>query len=166
MKPGRASLVLLVCLLLHVALSTIISSPWWVPDLTLVGLMLAIFASPRAWLWYAAVAGLATMVWAVRFPLPIVMSYLIVGMIAQLLTRQWDATDVRVQSLVVSAGSLLMTAGLLWLDNRISFRLAGLVMIHVVMTGFSALIIRRFFPWHTRRPTRPGVIPTRGAAPA
>ena len=150
-------IVLLGCLMAHVALSMMITSPWWVPDLTLVGLLLAIFALPSEWVLYASVASLATMVWAVRFPVPIAMSYLVIGMVTQLLTRQWDTTDVRVQCVVVSAASTLMTAGLLWLETLVSLRLVGLVFVRVMMTGLSVLIVRRFFVWHTLRSTRAGM---------
>lgn len=92
-------------------------SPWWVPDLTLVGLVLSVVRSPARWLALSGWAGLITMAWAVRFPGPILAGYLFIGWASQMLARQWHATDLRIECLLVAIGSLSLTLGTLWLDD-------------------------------------------------
>lgn len=133
---------LLGCLVIHTLLAAIVPSPWWVPNLTLAGLVLAIGRSPRRWLTLSGVAGLWTAVWAVRLPGVLFLGYLGCGWLAQRVARRWDMTEVRVQSGLVGMASLLMTVGTLWLDGLWSFPLLGLAGAHVVVTCAAAPLLR------------------------
>jgi len=134
--------VLLGCLLAHALVAQLIPWPWWVPDITLVGLVLAVGRSPGQWLALSGLSGLWTVVWAVRFQGAVFIGYLALGWAVQALTRRWDATEVRVQAAMVAMASLFMTAGALWLDELWSWPLLGLAGAHVVMTCVTLPIAR------------------------
>lgn len=136
--------VLIGCLLVHALLAEVIPWPWWVPNLTLVGLILAIGATPRRWLIYSLIAGMVSVVWVVRFPGPTLLGYLAVGWMIQALAKLWDASDARVQSLMVGLAALLFTGAALWLDMLWSLPLAGLLAIHVAITCATLPLARRF----------------------
>ena len=135
-------LVLVAYLAAHALIAQIVPSPWWVPDLTLVGLIFTVARSPRHWLALSVLAGLFTLAGTVRFPGPIFMSYLVLGWIVQWLAGHWDVTDARVQYFMTGLASLAMTFGALWLDGLWSWPLVGLASVHVALTGFTAMGLR------------------------
>ena len=142
------------CLIAHAVLARAVPSPWWVPDLTLVGLLLAVAKAPSRWLLLSVVAGLFTMVWAVRFPKQVFLSYVALGWVVQMLGRQWDATDPRVQVGMVGLASALLTLGGLWLDELWSFPLLGLSMVRVAMTLLAVPCVRHVTERRVRPPRR------------
>jgi hypothetical protein len=97
--------------------------------------------SPSQWLIFSGTAGLFTLVWTTRFPLPVLVTYLLIGWVVQALARHWDATDVRIQCLQAGISSLVMTFGALWLDDLWSVSLLGLASVHVAMTIFVILLV-------------------------
>jgi hypothetical protein len=109
--------LVIICSVAHLALAMVIPSPWWVPDLTLVGLVLAVTRRPSRWWLLSGAAGLLTMVWAVRSTGPIFAGYLLIGWAVRLAGRQWDATDLRIESGLVASASLVLTMGAFWLDD-------------------------------------------------
>ena len=131
------------CWLAHAMFAGLIPSPWWVPDLTLAGLVLAVGRRPARWLILSGAAGLFTIIWAVRFPLQILVGYLVIGGIVRALTRAWDATDVRVQSLMAGIASVAMTFGALWLDGLWSIAQLGLALVHAAVTALAVPVIQR-----------------------
>ena len=131
------------CWLAHAMFAGLIPSPWWVPDLTLAGLVLAVGRAPSRWLILSGAAGLFTIVWAVRFPLQILIAYLVVGGVMRTLTRAWDAADSRVQSLTAGVASLAMTFGALWLDGLWSMAHLGLAGVHAAVTALAVLVMQR-----------------------
>ena len=140
MSPWR---ILIMSLLAHVVVAGVAPSPWWAPNLTLVGLILAIVQTPTRWLLLSGVAGLWAMVWAIRFPVPILMSYLLLGWVAQVLARSWDVRDLRVQCVMAVIGSLITTLEALWLDDLWSLPLLGLLSVQVVVTTLALPCTRR-----------------------
>ncbi len=135
--------LLLGCLLVHAVMVQLIPWPWWVPDLTLVGLVLAVVRSPRRWLVLSGIAGLWTVLWAVRFHVPLLVGYLAVGWTAQALGRRWDAADAKVQLVLLGWAAAFMTFGSLWLHDLWSLPLAGLASAHVAMTCAALPLVRR-----------------------
>lgn len=135
--------MLLGCLMLHALLAAMAPSPWWVPNLTLVGLVMAIRREPRRWPIASAVAGFFTVAWAVRFPLQLLAGFLGLGALVRWLSTQWDLDDPRVQDAVVACGSGVTSAGLLWLDGLWSPMLAGWVVVHTAVTVLAARLMRR-----------------------
>ena len=126
--------MLAMSLVAHVVVAGVVPSPWWTPNLTLVGLVLAIIQTPTRWLTFSGLAGLWMVVWAIRFPVPLLMSYLLLGWVAQLLARHWDTTDLRVQCMMVGVGALLTTLEVLWLDDLWSLPLLGWASVQVIVT--------------------------------
>ena len=136
-------LILVGCLAAHGFLADLVPSPWWVPDVTLVGLILAIERLPRQWLLFSATAGISMMVWAVRFPQPVFLGYLGFGGVVRLLARQVDANDLRVQCFTAGLASMALSLGALWLDGLWSLPLFGLMSVRVLLTTMTVPFVRR-----------------------
>lgn len=126
---------LLVCLLGHAVLASVLPSAWHVPDLTLIGLVLAISRQPSAWLLQTALAGVSAMLWAIRAPWAILAGYYALGWLLQALASAWDLNDLRVEWLVVVLASLAMAAGALWLEHLWSWPLTGLLLARTAVTA-------------------------------
>lgn len=137
--------LLALCMGGHLLLAGAISSPWWVPDLTLAGLVLAVIRVPRRWLLFSATAALWVAMWAVRHPASIFVGYLAVGAVVRLLSESWDVSDPRVLCVLAAAASALVTYGMLWIDDIWSLPLIGLAAEHVLVTGLSVPVIGRVF---------------------
>ena len=138
-----ATLVFVGCVIAHLALAMISPSPWWVPDLTLVGLILAVGRAPARWLAFSVLAGLITAVWAVRFPGQLVAGYLLIGWVSQLLSRHWDAADLRIECLSAAAGSLFLMVGMLWLEDLWLLRLLLLTVLRAAVTCGAVPLVHR-----------------------
>ena len=134
--------VLAACLLTHALLAQVIPSPWWVPDVTLVGLIVSVTRAPSRWLLFSWLAGLSMLLWSLRHAVPLMMGAVVIGGIVRLLARDWDATDARVQSLIVGLASCLMTAGAMWLDACWSLPLFGLAAVHIALTCLAFAVVR------------------------
>ena len=139
MKPV---LVLGGCLAAHAVAAGILASPWWVPDLTLIGLVLVVVRMPHRWAIPSVMAGLSTAAWAIRSSSPIFIAYLLVGWLVQRVARQWDATDLRVQWLLVGTAATGLTFGLIWLDDIWSWSIIGLGLVRVAVTMVSVPVVR------------------------
>ena len=136
--------LLAACLLTHALLAQVIPSPWWVPDITLVGLIISVTRAPSRWLLVSWVAGLFMLLWTLRHAVPLMVGAVAVGGVVRLLARNWDATDARVQYLVVGLAGCLMTFGAMWLDGCWSLPLFGLAVIHVALTCLAFAGVRRW----------------------
>ena len=141
MSPALA-LALGGCLAAHAVAAGMLASPWWVPDLTLIGLVLVVVRMPHRWVIPSVVAGLSTAAWAIRSSSPIFIAYLLVGWVVQRVARQWDATDFRVQWLLVGIVATGLTFGLIWLDDVWSWSIIGLGLVRVAITMVSVPMVR------------------------
>lgn len=130
--------ILLGCAAAHVALAMMSPSPWWVPDLTLVGLVLSVARFPSRWLVFSGAAGLLTMAWAVRSFSPLFAGYLLVGWATRTAGHRWDATDLRIEVWLAGGGSLLLTLGAFWLDDQ---RSPVLLLLMVVRTALTCSVV-------------------------
>jgi hypothetical protein len=135
--------LLAACLAAHALLARLIPSPWWVPDLTLIGLVLTVSRQPDRWLLACAIAGLFTAIWAARLAAAALLGALICGALLRLGARRWDATDARVQGAALVVLSALTTLGLLWLERLWSWPLLALAAARVSVTGASLRVIQR-----------------------
>ena len=145
-------IVLVACLLAHALIAQTVSSPWWVPDLTLVGLVLAVGIRPARWLAASLVAALFSFLWAIRFSGQLFTGSLLCGWLASRVGTRWDATDVRVQALVALLACALMTFGMMWLENLWSLPLLSVALIHVAITGLCVPTVRRLLISAARMP--------------
>ena len=134
--------VLIGCVVVHAVLASVVPSPWWLPDVTLIGLVLAVGETPGQWPVLSGVAGLFTILWTARFPGHVFLSYLICGWAIGALAHRWDADDIRVQSCLVMATSTAVTLGLVWFDHLWSLPVAGLAGARVAVTGCCVPLVR------------------------
>ncbi len=134
---------LLVCLAVHALVAGVVPSPWAVPNLTLVGVVVCVTQSPRQWLLIASTAGLVVMAGSIRVPGPVFVSYLVVGAVLRRLIVRWDAADLRVQVLVTGIAAGLLVVSALWLEDLWSVPLMVRGLGHVALTVGSLVVVRR-----------------------
>lgn len=113
------------------------------PDLTLVGLILIGARAPQHWWLLSAMAIVGSLGWAVRFPLPLMLSYLVMGGAGPILARQVDATDLRIEWLAVASATLALTLGSLWVEDLWSARLLVLASVRVTVTCAAVPLVRQ-----------------------
>ena len=130
-------------LAVHALLAGVIPSPWWVPNLSLVVLVVIVARVPNRWLILSWLAGMFMMVWTVRFPVLVFASYLFVGWAVQALSQRLDTTDPRAEWLIVGLASLCLTLGALWLESLWSVSLVGLAVVHIGLTVLAVPLTRR-----------------------
>ncbi len=118
----------------HWILCLLVGSPWWVPDLTLLTVVFVIAASPSRWWLAAGAAGLATVCWAVRFPVVVLLWYGALGVGLKFLSDRWDLADLRVQLLVVGVAETLWIILQVWLQGAGVVPLLGVMVVHVGLT--------------------------------
>ena len=135
--------VVLACVCCHVLVARVVASPWWVPDLTLVGLLLGVMRRPDRWLECAVLAGLTVPVWMVRFVEPQLGAFLAFAWITQRLVHRWDVTDVRVLGLLGVLASAITTGGALWFEGIWSWPIAGLAFVRIGLTGLAVPLLDR-----------------------
>lgn len=123
------------CLLAHAVLAQAPIAAWWVPDLTLVGMVLVIGRAPARWPLWAGMAALWAMLWAIRMPWLVGVSYLGCGWGVRRLCDAWETTDLRLQGLMIGLASLLITIVLLWIDRLWSLPMAAWTVVHVGVTA-------------------------------
>ncbi len=136
-------MLLVLCLLAQACLARAMASPWWVPDLTVIGLLLAVTRAPHRWLPLSLVAGAATILWTDRFASAILLGSVGFGWVLQALATRWDMNEWRAQSALAALVSLLMALGALWLDNTWSLVLAGLLVARMLLTALAVPVARR-----------------------
>ena len=145
--------VLLFAWVCHVILVQLVAVPWWIPDLTLVGMILGIGRAPARWWLMASVAGGLTILWAVRMPVVIFGGYFVLGGLMRLASAQWNVTDTRVQMVAATGAALLLGLVYCGLDGVCSWQVLGWVALRSIGTGLSLFWIRRRISGRTRLPT-------------
>lgn len=140
----RAPVLLAACCAAHAGLALVSPDSWLVPNLTVVGLVLSVTEAPEQWLSYSAMAGLCSLVWAVRFPIAVGGGYLAVGWLIHWVAGQWDAADPRVQGGLVGVSGAFLTAGSLWLHDLWSLPVSGLALAQLALTYGTFMLVRRF----------------------
>ena len=133
--------LLFSCLAAHALLSGSLPSPWWVPNLTLIGLVRSIGRTPRRWMSYAMVAGVITTAWAIRDATAGLLAYAIVGWLTWSLSRRWDITDRRVQCLLAGFASAVLACGSLWCDALSSLAVWRSALLHILVTTSAAWLV-------------------------
>ncbi len=137
----------------HLLVGRWVNSPWLMPDLTLVGMMLAMGRFPeQAWR-IAGLSGWFAMIGSVRQPGLVGFAYAGAGGLARWIATRWDVSRPAVQLLAVgltegfilivtlcveSTRSPLVQAGL-----RLTPALCGLSLVKVLTTVASFFLIRR-----------------------
>ncbi|MBI2495597.1 MAG: hypothetical protein HYY59_05875 [Candidatus Omnitrophica bacterium] len=143
--------VLIGCLAAHQLLAHVVPSPWWLPDLTLIGLVLSVGKAPQRWAVLSLTVGCFAMLWMARWAGAIFLGYLLCGWAVGTLARWWDTADARIQGCLVLAAGAAMTLGLLWLDHLWSLPVLGLALARVLVTGGCTPLVRRLVDTKARR---------------
>lgn len=133
--------LLVVCIVLHWALANLWPAPWWLPDLTLAGLVVAIVNAPHRWAAPSLAAAAATAVWTVRDTGLIFLSLLAGGWAVRVCAEQWDLSDPRAKAVLAAAAAAVLQGVVLWRHGWWSWPLAGMWLIHAGVTGAAAGII-------------------------
>ena len=131
------------CCTAHAALALALPDPWLAPNLTLVGLVLAVTEAPARWAALSAAAAGCATVWAIRFPAAVAAAHLAAGWGIRWVAAQWDASDERVQGLLVLLTTSVLTLGMLWVQDLWSLPVTGLAAAHLGLTYAAFLVIRR-----------------------
>lgn len=139
----NAAAMLLWCVATHIIWLHISPLVWLVPDLTLLGVVLAVSTKPERWFALSLLAGAATTLWLVRWLPFFFLGTIAVGWIVREVTRHWDARDVRIQALLVILSSAAMTLGALGLDQLCSLSIWAMAILHVAMTLLALPIAKR-----------------------
>jgi hypothetical protein len=135
-------ILLLACLAAHAGLALAVPSPWWVPDLTVIGLVLSVRRHAGRWLLLSAISGWFAMAWAIRWSAPVFLGVLLAGAGVRAAGRHWDASDLRVELFLAGAACLLLDAGAFWLGWTWSVRLAGLALARTAVTCAALPLVR------------------------
>lgn len=139
----RAALgILAACLGAHVVLAQLIPSPWGVPNLTLIGLILASGRSPRHAVWFGGWAGLSAMLWAIRAEWQLLLGYLLAGWAIRRLGRPWDVAEPKVQLAITGLLGVALVTAALWLEGLWSVPVTVLAVVHVSLTIGTLWMIR------------------------
>ncbi len=152
----------LVAGIMQAALTTALPSPWWVPDLVLVAMVLVITRRREDWVLAAAAAALWHALWAARVAAHLALAYLLTGWVVRLIAGHVDTQDWRVQIALAAAGCGLVTFGALWIEGRWSVGLLGLAIMRTLVTGGAVAVMRGLIrerqpPW-LRRAVRRGLL--------
>lgn len=131
------------CVVGHVVLTTLFGPAWWVPDVTLVGMVLCIAASPARWLPASVLAGGIAALWAVRWTPLVFAGYLAIGWGLRQASQQWDAGDPRVRTLLVALAVTLLTGWLVWVDDLWSPAIVGALLTRVASSAGLAVFLQR-----------------------
>ena len=143
---GDPFVLLGLCCMAHAGAMFAVAEPWWAPNLTMVGLVLAVARAPERWFACSVGAALTTMVWAIRFPVAVAGLYLAAGWLVRWTAAQWDVSDARVQGTLVAAASGVMAFSSLWLHGLSSFSVAASALAHVLLTYAAFCAVRWLLP--------------------
>jgi len=131
--------IVLIAYALQVFLSQIISDIWWVPNLTLVGLVVGFSRNPARWLSLSSLCGILAMAWAIRSAAWVLLSYWMVGLVLRQVSFRWYVSDLRNQLLFCGIGAVWCAAGLIVADGLVSSQTMFLLLAHVLSTVLSAI---------------------------
>lgn len=138
--------LLALCCAAHAGAMFAVTESWWAPNLTMVGLILAVARAPGRWLLCSIAAALSVMIWAVRFPAVVAGTYVATGWSVRWVATQWDMSDPLVQGALVAAVSAVMAFSSLWLHGLWSVSLAANAFAHVLLTSAAFCTVRWLLP--------------------
>lgn len=119
---------------LHQVCVLVVPLGWWVPNLTLLGLVAATWARPARWASYAMVAALSVLPWGGSTCVPVMGLYGVIGWAVWLTWEHLELQDRRLQTALVAAAALVLTTGMLMAKGAGSWVLWGWGLVHVLVT--------------------------------
>jgi len=127
---------------LHLALGRWVPSPWFMPDLTVTGMVLAILLLPERPVSPAILSGALTMLFSVPHSLAAGVMYPLVGGLVKYAAHQWDLSQPRRQRAVVVAAQALLLFLTVPLRTRWTGELFWLSLVHLSLTALCVPVIR------------------------
>lgn len=127
---------------LHLALGRWIPSPWFMPDLTVTGMVLAILLLPDRPISPAIISGALMMLCSVAHPLAVGVMYPIVGGLVKYAAGQWDLSQPQRQRAVVVAAQALLLFLTTPLHSRLTGELLWLSLVHLFLTALCVPVVR------------------------
>ena len=134
------------CAITQYFLALLAPSPWWVPDLVLIGLILGVMAEPSRWLTLSLCAGLFHALTAIRHPGVFFIGDLVIGGLTWIAPTPWDMTPRQLERILVGVSSVALMAVACWLDELWSMALVGLMLWRMGLTLLSVGLVRRLVP--------------------
>jgi len=131
------------CLLVQALLAQVSPSPWWVPDLSLVSLLVLVSHVPAQWLPWSALAGLWVSVWALRVAWPLLLGYVALGWLVRRCAYALDTSDLSTQGLLVGLAAILLTLALVWVEHLWTLTVLGGALLRVIVTVLAVPVVRR-----------------------
>lgn len=133
-------------IVLHQVMALLVPIGWLVPNLTLLGLLAALWRRPARWAGYAMVAALSVLPWGGATRVPVMALYGFTGWAVAALLAHVEVQDRRLQTAVVASAATLMTAGMLAAKGASSGALWGWGVLHVLVTVLALMAGRLVFP--------------------
>ena len=134
------------CAMTQYLLALLAPSPWWVPDLVLIGLILGVIAEPSRWLTFSLCAGAFHALAAVRHPGVFFIGDLAIGGLTLIAPAPWDMAPRQLEGVLVGVSSVALMAVACWLDELWSMALVGLMLWRMSLTLLSVGLVRRLVP--------------------
>ncbi|MBI3319970.1 MAG: hypothetical protein HYZ89_05235 [Candidatus Omnitrophica bacterium] len=139
----RIFLIVTLGVLSHLAIGRWIASPWWVPDLTLLSIVVTMARYPGQAFLPALYGGLLMMLFTVHHAVAVGLSYVGAGVLTKLLATQGDLATPFLQQVIVGVAEIGLLAVALFLNRTASLELLELSGAKVLVTVACIPFMRR-----------------------
>lgn len=138
----RAVVIVGLLALCQMALGRWVASPWFMPDLTLTGIVLAVILVPGRPLGPACLGGLAVLLLSVQHPVAMGGMLLGVGVLVKGAAGQWDLTAPSLQRVAVACAQGTFLAAQIALGASLTRDLLVLAISHLLITTLCVPLVR------------------------
>lgn len=104
-------------------LIALFGSVYWVPNLALISVVLAVWVWPRSWLWIGLFPGIANMCWSLNDAPMILIAFFMAALAVRTISQVLDLGELRTQVVLVIAGQLIWMVLNIWLADAWSITL-------------------------------------------
>ena len=139
---GRSGFIIASATLTQFLLGRWISSPWLMPDLALLSILLVVMRDPRHALGPVLFGGCCVMLLTVRHPVLIGLAYAGAGGLVRRLASQWDLTAAPMQRIVVGVMEGLLLTWFMVLSAPVRGGLCMLAMPRLIVTVLCLPLVR------------------------
>ena len=127
----------------HLAIGRWVASPWLVPDLTLVIIVVTMIRCPGYSLSPALYGGLLVMLFTIHHSVAVGLAYVGAGVLTKLLATQWNVASPFLQQAMVGVAETGLVMVALFLNRAASLTLLGLAGAKVLITVACVPLLRR-----------------------
>lgn len=143
--------LLIVCLILQVLLSLVVPLTWWLPDLAIAALMIAVIRRPQHWLSFGLVCAIGLVPSVQRHAAVALLSPCFLAGFTAWLSRRWQLNSAGAAAMACGLGSFAVTLVCLLGDHLLGPSTQGLLLIRVLMTAFVGWLL----PHHAQSAASP-----------